>query len=452
MAKFTAEEKINAVKTYLNGQDGYKAIAKQIGVASSVFHSWIQRYEHQGEEAFAKRYTSYSKQFKLDVLTYMNDNGVSTGEAAAIFDIASPGLIRKWRNQLHTKGIDALETKKKGRPSMKKDQPEKQDKQSINEGSVEALQAELEQLRMENALVKKVERLSSKQGKITKLDKAQVIYELRHEFPVKALVKLAGIPRSTYYDLLKQINRPDPDASLKKEIKEIYEEHAGRYGYRRIRDELENRGQIVNHKKVQRIMKELGLKCLVRMKKYKSYKGTVGKIAPNILDRNFTADTPNEKWVTDITEFKLFGEKLYLSAVLDLFNAEIITYTIGSRPTYSLVSDMLEKALERLPEEHQLLMHSDQGWHYQMKKYRKRLQSRGIVQSMSRKGNCYDNSVMENFFGIMKSEFLYLKEFESVEQFKIELEQYTHYYNTKRIKAKLKMSPVQYRTHFTQAA
>jgi len=191
---------------------------------------------------------------------------------------------------------------------------------------------------------------------------------------------------------------------------------------------------------------------MVRMKKYKSYKGSVGKIALNILDRHFSANTPNEKWVTDITEFKLFGEKLYLSPVLDLFNGEIITYTIGSRPTYSLVSEMLEKAFERLPEIHQLLLHSDQGWHYQMKKYRHALESRGIVQSMSRKGNCYDNTVMENFFGIMKSEFLYMREFESIEHFKIELEKYIDYYNTKRIKAKLKMSPVQYRTHFTQAA
>jgi len=269
---------------------------------------------------------------------------------------------------------------------------------------------------------------------------------------VKALVQLAGIPRSTYYDLVKRMNRPDPDADLKAEIKAIYEEHEGRYGYRRIRDELVNRGLKVNHKKVQRIMKKLGLKCLVRMKKYKSYKGIVGKIAPNILNRNFMADAPNEKWVTDITEFKLFGEKLYLSPVLDLFNGEIITYTLGSRPTYSLVSDMLKKAFERLPENHQLLMHSDQGWHYQMKQYRQALKSRGIVQSMSRKGNCYDNSVMENFFGIMKSEFLYMKEFESVDHFKIELQKYINYYNTKRIKAKLKMSPVRYRTHFTHAA
>jgi len=182
----------------------------------------------------------------------------------------------------------------------------------------------------------------------------RVIYELRHKYPLKALVALADIPRSTYYDLVKKKNRPDPDADLKAEIQVIYNEHEGRYGYRRIRDELANGGQKVNHKKVQRIMKELGLKCIVRMKKYKSYKGKVGKIAANILNRDFKAKVPNEKWVTDITEFKLFGEKLYLSPVLDLFNGEIITYTIGSRPTYSLVSEMLKKALERLPEEHQL--------------------------------------------------------------------------------------------------
>lgn len=269
---------------------------------------------------------------------------------------------------------------------------------------------------------------------------------------MKALVQLAGIPRSTYYNLIKHMNRPDPNADVEAEIHSIYVEHEGRYGYRRIRDELAIRGWKVNHKKVQRLMKKLGLKCLVRMKKYKSYKGTVGKTAPNHLDRQFTTEAPNEKWVTDITEFKLFGEKLYLSPILDLFNGEIITYTLGSRPTYSLVSDMLDAGLKRLPEEHHLLLHSDQGWHYQMKPYRHALKSRGILQSMSRKGNCYDNAVIESFFGILKSEFLYYNEFENVEHFKEELKKYIEYYNTKRLKTKLKMSPVQYRTHFEKAA
>jgi transposase InsO family protein len=161
----------------------------------------------------------------------------------------------------------------------------------------------------------------------------------------------------------------------------------------------------------------------------------------------------NEKWVTDITEFKLFGEKMYLSPILDLYNGEIITYTVGSRPTYSLVSEMLNKAFKRLSNEDELLLHSEQGWHYQMKHYRQGLKEQAITQSMSRKGNCYDNAVMENFFGIMKSEFFYLREFESVDHFKQELARYMDYYNHKRIKSKLKgMSPVQYRDHAQQVA
>ena len=252
---------------------------------------------------------------------------------------------------------------------------------------------------------------------------------------------------------MKNRTKPDPDADLKQLFQSIYDEHEDRYGYRRIRDELGNLGHEVNHKKVQRIMKALGIKSLVHIKKYRSYKGKIGKIAPNILDRNFKAEKPNEKWVTDITEFKLFGEKLYLSPILDLFNGEIITYTLGSNPTYSLVSDMLNQAFERLNEDDSLLLHSDQGWHYQMKKYRHCLSERGITQSMSRKGNCYDNAVIESFFSILKSEFLYLKEFKNVEHFKQELANYMTYYNHKRIKRKLKgMSPVQYRTHAQKVA
>jgi putative transposase len=158
---------------------------------------------------------------------------------------------------------------------------------------------------------------------------------------------LAQIPRSTYYYWISTAERPNKDADVKARITAIYHDHKGRYGYRRITDELRNEGHLVNHKKVQRIMRELGLHCIVRMKKYRSYKGNVGKIAPNILERDFTASKPNEKWVTDITEFKLFGEKLYLSPVLDLYNGEIITYTLESRPVYSLVSRMLDQAFKR---------------------------------------------------------------------------------------------------------
>lgn len=249
------------------------------------------------------------------------------------------------------------------------------------------------------------------------------------------------------------MGRQDKHSEVREVIQQIFEEHQGRYGYRRITLELHNRGYVNNHKTVRRLMNEMGLQCLVRMKKYRSYRGKVGEIAPNLLERNFNATKPNEKWVTDVTEFHLHGEKLYLSPILDLYNGEIIAYNLEKRPVYPLVSKMLDQALERVQDGDSLVLHSDQGWHYQMKSYKHALKERGIRQSMSRKGNCLDNAVMENFFGLLKSELLYLKEFESMEHFKKELENYIHYYNHKRIKAKLKgLSPVQYRTQAQEAA
>ena len=249
------------------------------------------------------------------------------------------------------------------------------------------------------------------------------------------------------------MDRPDKYEEVKNIIQEIFDEHQGRYGYRRITLELRIRGIVLNHKTVRSLMNQMGLKCLVRMKKYRSYRGQVGRIAPNILERDFQASKPNEKWVTDVTEFHLHGEKLYLSPILDLYNGEIIAFNIEKRPVYTLVSKMLYRAFDQLKNDETPILHSDQGWHYQMKQYRYALKERGIVQSMSRKGNCLDNAVIENFFGLLKSELLYLKEFESMEHFKQELENYIYYYNHKRIKVKLKgMSPVQYRTHAQVAA
>jgi transposase InsO family protein len=237
------------------------------------------------------------------------------------------------------------------------------------------------------------------------------------------------------------MNKPDKYEVAKAEITAIYHENKGRYGYRRITAELHNRNLPLNHKTVQRLMKELGLVCHVRMKKYRSYKGEVGKIAPNLLNRNFTADKPNQKWVTDVTEFSLFGQKLYLSPILDLHSSYLVSYTISERPVLSMVTSMLDKAFTQIPDGTDLVLHSDQGWQYQHKRYQQMLREKGIRQSMSRKGNCLDNAVIENFFGLLKSELLYLQEFESMEHFKLELIEYLDYYNNRRIKAKLKGLP-----------
>lgn len=225
------------------------------------------------------------------------------------------------------------------------------------------------------------------------------------------------------------------NADVKVEINAIYHENKGKYGYRRITIALRSREIYLNHKNVQRLMKQLGLVCCVRIKKYK---GEVGRVAPNLLNRHFHAEKPNQKWVTDVTELNLFGQKLYLSPILDLHNGYLVSYTISERPVLGMVTDILDKAFKTIPDGSNLILHSDQGWQYQNKQYQRMLKNKGIQQSMSCKGNCLDNAVMENFFGLLKSEMLYLQKFRSIEHFIQELIDYLDYYNNCRIKAKLK--------------
>lgn len=252
--------------------------------------------------------------------------------------------------------------------------------------------------------------------------------------------------RSTFYYHLKELRSPDKYQTIRKEIKQIYQLHKGRYGYRRIHLELKNRGYAINHKTVFSLMRELGLKSLIRVKKYVSYRGEQGKIAQNILQRNFKADQPEQKWVTDITEFKVKDKKLYLSPILDLFNGEIVSFTLADRPQLKHVLDMVRKVKKQSKLTTPTILHSDQGWHYQNPVYQQMLRDKEIQISMSRKGNCLDNAVMESFFGTLKSELFYLKKYQSIQQLKREINEYIHYYNHHRIKSNLNgKSPVQYR-------
>lgn len=269
---------------------------------------------------------------------------------------------------------------------------------------------------------------------------------LRQHHPLAALLKAASLARSTYYYHVKAAKAADKYAQIKDRIGAVYASHKGRYGYRRITAVLRQAGQYVNHKTVQKLMQVLGLKSLVRAKKYRSYRGQPHHVAGNVLARNFEATCPNEKWVTDVTEFNVRGQKLYLSPVMDLYNGEIVAYETSRRPVFQLVGSMLKKALARLRPTERPVLHSDQGWQYQQPLYRRMLAARSVTQSMSRKGNCLDNAAMESFFGTLKAELFHLNRFESVEQLQAGIRQYIRYYNHERIKLKLKgLSPVQYR-------
>lgn len=258
--------------------------------------------------------------------------------------------------------------------------------------------------------------------------------------------------RSTYFY---HQSRSDVDkhGDLKQHIRQIYHQHKGRYGYRRITLALRRLGMIINHKCVQRLMQTMGLKSRIRVVKYRSYKGEVGKIADNVLKRDFKAERPNQKWTTDVTEFKVEGEKLYLSPVMDLFNGEIIAFQTQRRPMFGLVKDMLNDAINKLKPNERPLVHSDQGWQYQMHYYQQQLKENGLTQSMSRKGNCLDNAAMESFFGILKSECFHGQKFTSIDELEQTVKEYIHYYNHDRIKVKLKgLSPVEYREQALLAA
>ena len=262
------------------------------------------------------------------------------------------------------------------------------------------------------------------------------------------MLQLSGLARSTFYYYLKEQNTEKYEKE-KQEILDIFNANKGRYGYRRILMVLRNNGYSINHKTVLKLMNSLGLKGKQRKNdKYHSYKGEVGKVADNLLKREFYAEKPFEKLTTDVTQFKVCDEKVYLSPVMDLFNREIVSYSISLSPNLEQVREMLNGLFEKLPSDATPIFHSDQGWQYQHAEYQRLLSEHNITQSMSRKGNCMDNGAMENFFGRLKVEMFYGEKFESVTAFIEELKRYIHYYNNERISMKLKgMSPVQYRTH-----
>ncbi len=258
--------------------------------------------------------------------------------------------------------------------------------------------------------------------------------------------------KSSFHYYLFSNSLADKYLEVKTAIKRIFHAHKGRLGYRRITELLKQSNLIINHKTVLNLMHKLGLKCMIRPKKYRSYKGEVGKAIENVLARDFKAQAPNQKWATDMTEFKVAGKKLYLSPIIDLFNREIISYELAESPSFNHVLKLLDKTFKLHKETSNLILHSDQGWHYQMKQYQKVLEKNLVTQSMSRKGNCLDNAVIENFFGILKSELFYTTKFQSIQQLKSKIKSYIKYYNHERIKMNLKgMSPVDYRAHYVKS-
>ncbi|HAN8655630.1 TPA: IS3 family transposase, partial [Escherichia coli] len=437
------------VNHYLAGHAGIISTAKLFQLSHTSLSHWINLFLLHGPRALDCRHKrSYSPEDKLCVVLYALGHSESLPRVAARFNIPSHNTVKNWIKGYRKSGNEAFIRRRKEKSMTRSDDTHE------NEANMtpEEMKNELRYLRAENAYLKAMQEHLLEKKPPGAGEKTKVIRSLRCGHCQSDLLKAAGLARSTLYYQLSLQKAKDKYADVKQLIASIFHEHRGCYGYRRIHCELQKRGLKFSGKTVRKLMQQLGLKSPVRLKKYRSYRGNMGLAAENILQRQFKAEAPCEKWVTDITEFRAGGQKLYLSPILDLFNGEIVAWETACRPTEELVKRMLNKGLESLAEGEKPLLHSDQGWHYRIKSYQSALADKGLVQSMSRKGNCLDNAVMENFFGHLKEEMYYRRDYRSVEELENAVNEYITYWNQKRIKLSLGgLSPVEYRTEYQKA-
>ncbi|MDG0262519.1 IS3 family transposase [Escherichia coli] len=447
--KHSFEVKLAAVNHYLAGHAGIISTAKLFQLSHTSLSHWINLFLLHGPRALDCRHKrSYSPEDKLCVVLYALGHSESLPRVAARFNIPSHNTVKNWIKGYHKSGDEAFIRRRKEKSMTRSDDTHE------NEANMtpEEMKNELRYLRAENAYLKAMQEHLLEKKPPGAGEKTKVIRSLRCGHCQSDLLKAAGLARSTLYYQLSLQKTKDKYADVKQLIASIFHEHRGCYGYRRIHCELQKRGLKFSGKTVRKLMQQLGLKSPVRLKKYRSYRGNMGLAAENILQRQFKAEAPCEKWVTNITEFRAGGQKLYLSPILDLFNGEIVAWETACRPTEELVKRMLNKGLESLAEGEKPLLHSDQGWHYRIKSYQSALADRGLVQSMSRKGNCLDNAVMENFFGHLKEEMYYRRDYRNVEELENAVNEYITYWNQKRIKLSLGgLSPVEYRTEHQKA-
>ena len=423
--------------------------------------------ERHGLEIVLSGNHRYSAKEKESAINRVLIHHESIASVAIDIGLKDTAPLRLWIRSYVENRYNVV-TKKKGRPSTR--DKEKEDSRRAGEGERNPSRAAIEEDRR-SRILKKIVCLNSRGRKEEKEQLTEAVTELRQELKcsldfiletINSNDSLPHLPRSDYYYWK---NRIDPDAKnsdLMDAITTIYADNHKRYGYRRITLQLKNEGWTVNHKAVKRLMSKMNLYGITPRAKYKSYKGDFNGTVDNKLlykkvdtkkhrteyIRDFSTTDVNEKWTTDVSEFHIASGKLYLSPILDMHNREIVSYNISRRPGFMQVVDMLDKAFSKHTNLSNLIFHSDQGWQYQMFQFHKALKERGITQSMSRKGNCLDNSPMENFFGKMKNEMFYGHEYEfqTLEQLQEAMEDYIEYYNNERIQVKLKgLTPCQAR-------
>lgn len=500
---FTKEQKERAVKLYIESGRKAAAVINALGYPSrNMLRYWYQEYINTGKihherpskytEADRERALSYwrshnyNRQETIQALGYPKHSALSqwiekyateedrqnciltrgviqyseeTKQAAVLsslvgskpdYMIAAQGgfsaaTLYQWRKKLLRE--EELKVKKQQKHDLPSDVPALQ-------AEIKEMQEKLHQMQMEYDILHAAIEISKKEGRINpqqmnNAEKAELIDALKEKYRLNDLLCILQLSRSSYFYQKKAQQKTDKYCELRREIKAAFEGNKSCYGYRRIHAKLKTAGRCISEKVIRRIMKSENLKAVsVRQRKYSSYQGEISPEVANVLNRNFHADKPNEKWLTDITEFSLPCGKVYLSPIIDCFDGMPVSWTIGLNPDANLVNQMLDMAIATLGANQKPIVHSDRGCHYRWPGWIERMERSGLTRSMSKKGCSPDNSACEGFFGRLKNEMFYGRRWDGVtlEEFITILDDYIHWYAEERIKKSIGWrSPVQYR-------
>ena len=478
MSKITNEQRIEIYKKKKIGYS-YSQLSLEYGINKHIIEYLVRIIDKHGFDVLRKDSNKYySKEFKEAGIRRVLEDGETTESVSIDLGLLNHGMLFNWIKSYKENGYNVVE-KKRGRHAKEENDCHRTRNQEYGTREEnQGIRREEPPLNNRERIHKKIRCLSygTKEERIQEIVKA--ITELRQELNVSLAFiletinsneDLPHIAKSVYYYTFSKVDKDNKNEEIMLEIINIFYTHKERYGYRRIHLELLNKGYRVSHGKVKRLMSRMGLYGLNPKPKrhYNSYKGDMNGTCKNLLldktnnkhtnktyfNRNFKTTSVNQKWTTDVSEFSIAAGKLYLSPILDMYSREIVGYDISTNPNLCQTYRMLNMAFSKYDNLENLIFHSDQGWQYQHFSYHKKLKEKGIIQSMSRKGNCWDNSPMENFFGKMKNEMFYGFEetFKSLEDLKQAMIDYIEYYNNSRITVKGKgLTPVQIRNQALQ--
>ncbi|WP_420842609.1 IS3 family transposase [Fervidibacillus albus] len=455
--RYSKELKESAVRDYCSGNYSQYEIVRKYGISSrGVLQKWIKKYNSHGEllDTRTRRTHSMTKGRKttwkerIEIVQDALANGKNYQKTSEKHQV-SYQQVYQWVRKYEVGGWDSLKDRRGRSKSVEELTLEEKMKLEMRR-----IEKENERLRAEKCFLKKV-RGDRKEAKISQVrfeDKYIAIKELHetNQFNIVLLCDVAGVSRAAYYKWLNRIpsSREMENEEIIKEMKVIHKHVDGIYGYRRMKLNINRKlGKKVNHKRIYRLMKMAGIQSVIRRKKTRYKRSNPQHVAENLLNREFTAEKPNEKWVTDVTELKYgSSKKAYLSAILDLHDGSIISYVLGHSNNNDLVFKTLDPAINRLDGDHPLI-HSDRGFQYTSHGFKRRIEEAGMTHSMSRIGRCIDNGPMESFWGALKCEKYYLHKYETFEELSKAIDEYIYFYNNERYQERLNgLSPIEYRT------